>query len=320
MEKIVQFTGKKVLISPLNWGLGHATRCIPLIEALHKAKNEVTIAADGDPLDLLKDRFPYLKTVETSSYRVIYSEGNSQIGIMLLQLPLILQSIWNDNRWLHRLLKTEQFDIVISDNRFGLWNRHVHSIYMTHQIMIKMPRRLKWAEPLAYLIHRLFIGKYDECWIPDQEENGLSGDLSHRYPLPPHARYIGPLSRFEGKEWKPDSLYDVIALISGPQPHRRMFEEAVTEKYRTRNERILILRAEPQSRVVYPITDHVHSVGHLPDDELAPYLLGCKHIICRSGYSSLMDLSALNCLHKAELSPTPGQTEQEYLAELHRTR
>ena len=44
---------------------------------------------------------------------------------------------------------------------------------------------------------------------------------------------------------------------------------------------------------------------------------GAKKIISRSGYSSIMDYHALGCLEKVEMIATPGQTEQEYLQDLH---
>lgn len=320
VETMPYIGGKKVLVCPLNWGLGHATRCIPIIERLITNGNEVIIAADGLPLTLLKERFPDLKTIKSPSYAVRYSAGKSQILVLLLQLPRILKGIWKENRWLNQLLQKENVDLVISDNRFGLWTKHCRCVYITHQIMIKMPRPLKWAERLAYRLHKAIIDRYDECWIPDNAENGLSGDLAHRYPLPDNARFIGLLSRFGDKTFAPDSSYETVALISGPEPQRSLLEQTIIREFSDKNERLLLVRGLPGNSELPETSVNIDPKAHLEDSQLAPFLLGCQRIICRSGYSSIMDLQALNCLHKATLIPTPGQTEQEYLAELHGIR
>ena len=183
---------KKVLVCPLNWGLGHATRCVPIIREQLAAGNEVVICADGYPLEFLRQEFPALRTIELPSYPIRYSKRKSQVMAMLRFLPILLKGIYVENKWLKKLLRQEHFDVIISDNRFGLWNRDIHSIYITHQVMIKMPKGLKWLEPIGYAMHRQIINKFNECWIPDFAENGgLSGDLSHKYELPANAKFIG---------------------------------------------------------------------------------------------------------------------------------
>jgi predicted glycosyltransferase len=57
--------------------------------------------------------------------------------------------------------------------------------------------------------------------------------------------------------------------------------------------------------------------NHLPADELRQEIERAEWVISRCGYSTIMDLVALQ--KKALLIPTPAQTEQEYLAAyLHR--
>lgn len=276
--------------------------------------HEAVIVADGFPLIFLQQEFPSLRFIEFPSYSIYYASGKSQVGAMLFNVPNIIKGIIKEHFWLQELLRTEHFDQVISDNRFGMWSKRVHSVYMTHQLMVKMPINMKFLEPVVHLIHKVFITRYDECWIPDSETAGLSGDLSHKYRLPRNAKFIGTLSRFQGMEKsKPNADYEVVALISGVEPQRNIFEDKLMLKYKNRPEKMLIVRGQPQrvnnERKIGSIT----LVSHLPDAELAAVLLGAKKIICRSGYSTIMDLDALKCLHKAELIPTPGQTEQEYL-------
>ncbi|MEI6753015.1 MAG: hypothetical protein WCK78_07590 [Paludibacter sp.] len=309
----------KILIAPLNWGLGHATRCVPIIQKLTEEGHEPVIAADGYPLTFLKQEFPTLRFIEFPSYSVYYAAGKSQVGAMLFNLPTIITGIIREHFWLRGILQTEHFDQVISDNRFGMWNRRVHSVYITHQLMVKMPENLKFLELFVHRFHKAFIKQYDECWIPDRAENGgLSGDLAHKYPLPHNAKFIGTLSRFQGLgNTKQDTNYEVVAVISGVEPQRTIFEENLLLEYRNKNERMLIVQGQPQTEKISKQIGSITLVSHLPDPELATVLLGSKKIICRSGYSSIMDLDALNCLSKAELIPTPGQTEQEYLYSVH---
>lgn len=309
----------KILICPLNWGLGHATRCVPIIQQLMIEGHELVMAADGFPLEFLRQEFPSLRFIELPSYSIAYSSGNSQISSMFFSIPNIIRGIVREHFWLKELLKTEPFDQVISDNRFGMWNKHIHSIYITHQLMVKMPRGLKMLESFVWLIHRCWINRYNECWIPDNKKNdGLSGDLSHKYPLPKNAKFIGIQSRFQNRiDIQPDSSFEVVAIVSGIEPQRTIFEKSLIEKYRNADYPTLIISGQPQ--VGYPKTTigNITLVTHLSDFEMASVFLGAKKILSRSGYSTIMDLSALNCLYKAEFIPTPGQTEQEYLAMIH---
>jgi hypothetical protein len=309
----------KILVCPLNWGLGHATRCVPIIRKLVAEGHGPVVVADGFPLSFLKQEFPALRFIEFPSYKVSYAAGKSQVSAIIFNLPNIIKGIVGEHIWLRRLLQSEHFDQVISDNRFGMWSKHVHSIYITHQLMVKMPVNLKFLESLVHRIHKAFIKRYDECWIPDRAENGgLSGDLAHKYPLPRNSKFIGTLSRFHALESIiPNTDFEVVAVISGLEPQRTILENQLLLKYKNRSEKMLIVRGQPQNDNYQRHIGNITLVPHLPDAELAAVLIGAKKIICRSGYSSIMDLDALKCLQKAELIPTPGQTEQEYLKTLH---
>lgn len=308
----------KILVAPLNWGLGHATRCVPIIRQLLADCHDPVIVADGFPLEFLRQEFPQLRFIELTSYSIHYASGKSQIGAMIFSLPVIIKGIIKEHLWLRKLLRTEHFDQIISDNRFGMWHKTVHSVYITHQLMIKMPRYLKFFEPTAHFVHKAFVNRYDECWIPDRLENGgLSGDLSHKYPLTPNAKFIGTLSRFQGlKAELPTMEYSVVAVISGVEPQRTLFENDLIARYKNAEKKTLIVRGQPNKSCSKQILGNLTLVSHLSDKVMMSVLLGATKIICRSGYSSIMDLEALDCLHKAELIPTPGQTEQEYLFEL----
>jgi len=312
----------RILVCPLNWGLGHATRCVPIVRNYLAEGHEVVLAADGYPLQFLKSEFPELHTLELPSYPVSYSAGKSQVAAMIRNLPHILKGMYHEHNWLRKLLKVEHFDLVISDNRFGLWTKQTTCIYITHQLMIKMPQHLKMLEPLTWWLHRQIINQYRTCWIPDYQENGgLSGDLAHKYPLPQNAQFIGPLTRFLKTEtYKPDTSYDVVALVSGIEPQRTLFENQLVQRFAKSNEKTLIVCGKPTNNNSRLQIGNICFATHITDTQLAAYLLGAKKIIARSGYSTIMDLHAINCLYKAEFIPTPGQTEQEYLAEYMKSR
>jgi len=304
---------QRILIAPLNWGLGHATRCIPIINELLSQGHDIVIAADGYPLQLLKQEFPQLECIEFPSFSVRYSTSKFQAGKLMLSLPKILFDIWREHRQLQIYIGQYCITQVISDNRFGLWTRLVPCVYITHQMMIKMPKGFELFERPGWLIHRLFINRYAACWIPDEAENGgLSGDLAHKYSLPKHARFIGCQSRFAyTPDITPTETYHTVVVVSGPEPQRSLFEKEWMEKLRGKETTVLIVRGLPEKKVIREQLDNITVVSHLPTPELKAQLLAANQIICRSGYSSIMDLHVLN--RKATLIPTPGQTEQEYL-------
>lgn len=327
----------KVLIAPLNWGLGHATRCLPLIVRHLRAGDEVVLAGDGDSLLLLRRRFPGLRFYRLASLHLTYSHHNSQVGAILRALPRLLRSARQDQRLLLSILEQEHFDLIISDNRFGFFIPSARKpsfpdtrcVYLTHQLLIRMPLGLRWLEPFGQWLHRRIIRHYDECWVPDFEGTAnLSGDLSHLSPLSVSAptHFIGPLSRFEFVQPEPmPDAYDVVAVLSGLEPQRTIFERQLKQEFAHSTCSFLLVRgkmAEPMMRVV---NQHMTILPRIDDGQLAWYLLHASTIIMRSGYSSIMDLAALGLLEKEKrgevclrLVPTPGQTEQEYLATLHR--
>ena len=316
----------RVLVAPLDWGLGHATRCVPIIERLLAEGHEVVIAADGYPLKFLRREFPHLDWVKFEGLKVRYADGQSQVGAMLRQLPRFLRDIWREHQRLKEIVKMYDVEMVVSDNRFGLWCKGVRSVYMTHQLMVKMPRGLEWMEWGVWRFHRWFIKHYDECWVPDIEgEGNLSGDLSHKYPLLENTKFIGVLSRFSREKvvWEDVRVeaealdlkekYDVVAVLSGPEPHRRNLEKQITDNSR---QLLLIVQGLPADDLrLAEHRDGVDYIPHLQTELLQWYMQEAKEIVCRSGYSSIMDLYTIG--RKAHLIPTPGQTEQEYLKIIH---
>jgi uncharacterized protein (TIGR00661 family) len=309
-----------VLVCPLDWGLGHASRCIPVIKELIAAGHKVTICGYGRSLILLQQEFPLVNSVEIQGFSPSYPDSGRMSIHLLKLLPKFIFSILNENRNLKRLISLHHFDIVISDNRYGIWNKNIKSIFITHQVMIKTPVWLKFAEYPLYLVSRLLINRFDECWIPDYNNApGLSGDLSHKYPLPGNAKFIGPLSRFEKSEnldKKETRKIRYTAIISGPEPQRSIFENIVKRQITEINLPSTLLSGKPESSDNSVKQGNLEILSHIETEKFLTLIQSSELIICRPGYSSIMDLNAIGA--KALFIPTPGQTEQFYLAKLHK--
>lgn len=308
-----------ILICPLDWGIGHATRCFPIINELIRQNAHIIIGADNQPFELLKQEFPQLQFIRFPGYKFSYPGNNKMALKMAKQSPAILSGIKSENRFLRNLIKNFKIDAVISDNRFGLYNKEIPCVFLTHQLMIQVPRSLKFLGPLLYKLNKHYILKFKECWIPDWE-NGftLSGDLSHKKPRISIVYYIGPLSRFGQNNMnlnKPQNFkYDFVIVISGPEPQRTIFEELVLEQVKTINKRGVVVLGRPELvGSKNKISDQITVYSHLGSKELEEVIINSKTVISRPGYSSIMDLVALG--KQAVFIPTPGQTEQEYLAE-----
>ncbi len=304
---------KKILVAPLDWGLGHATRCIPVINELLKQNAEVIIASDGRAFDLLKQEFPQLRIIRLKGYRIVYHKNLSLPVSMFIQLPKIIRTIRSERSELKRIINEYEIDAVISDNRYGLYSNKIPSVFVTHQLRILMPSSLKWMEGIVYRINKYFIGKYTEYWVPDNEgEINLSGKLSHFQSLPENIRFAGILSRCVTKE-NTQKKYDVLAVCSGPEPQRTVFENLLTKQLKQLQLKSLIISGTPEESVTKEITPYLSVTSFMNTDELNNAVCSSDIIIARSGYSTIMDLAVLG--KKAILIPTPGQTEQEYLAD-----
>ncbi len=323
---------KTILVCPLDWGLGHATRCVPLIKQFLAEGHQVLIGADKSPLAFLQQEFPNLKTIVIPGYTINYGEKGSALKLFYESVKFF-NFIKKEHAIIDQLIEENKIDTIVSDNRYGLWSKKVKSIIITHQLFVKAP----FGERIAHQKIEKLINNFDECWIPDNAgADNLSGDLSHLHPIKIKHKFIGPLSRFSSfchtepaEVLKEES--DIIAIISGPEPQRTIFEKLVLEEIEKNKLKAIVVSGKPSQIVIARNEAILSSDGgiaaqarnderikifnHLKTEELYDYILKSKVVVCRAGYSSIMDLAALN--KKAILIPTPGQTEQEYLADYH---
>jgi len=302
----------RILLAPLDWGLGHAVRCIPIIRELRLKGCEVVLAADGSIATLLEDEFPGIKIIQLKGYNIKYSSRTSLFKSILFQLPSILRTIQKEHSWLQNLLKTNHFDYIISDNRPGLWNKKANCIYITHQLLIHSGKG-KWMNLLLQKIHSTYIKKFNSVWVPDLEgPKNLAGELSHPLKTNLHPDYIGFLSRLESAEPVSTEI-DLLILISGPEPQRTILEKKIVVQLTEYQGSVYFVRGLPNFHTSHiEVPPNVKLFNYMPASTLQKVIAASKFIICRSGYTSLMDL--INLKKKAILIPTPGQPEQEYLA------
>ncbi len=234
---------------------------------------------------------------------------------LLLQVPRILNTIWREHRWLKKTVSQYQIDAVISDNRFGLWHKTIPCIFITHQLRIRVPGS-KFMEHLVQKINYRHINRFTGCWVPDEEKApGLAGELSHpdKFPAVPLS-YIGPLSRLVKKEITEQQNH-LLILLSGPEPQRTLLEEKLLAELVHYPGTATLVRGLPGNNSMLPSTNMIRIYNHLPAEELNTEMHKAALLICRSGYSTVMDLAHLG--KRSILIPTPGQTEQEYLATLY---
>ena len=299
---------KRILVAPLNWGLGHVTRCIPLIQELERLGTEVFLASDGVALHLLKAEFPHLPAFELPSYRIRYQSSNMVWNIGK-QLPRIVWAVRREQWETERLVRTHRIDGILSDNRYGCFSRAANSVLLSHQLRLRVPGfGLGWA---ANRVLPLALGKFDAVWVPDvPEAPGLSGALSHGARVHEVQHYIGILTRMRAYERDPE--YDVAVVLSGPEPQRSILEQRLLEQAISMPHKFIFVQGQTQAKKHYYAADNVEVVSYLTSRDLNDVLMASKVLVNRSGYSSVMDLAGLG--KKAILIPTPGQTEQEYLA------
>lgn len=302
----------RILVAPLDWGLGHATRCIPLVRELLEQKADVWLAGEGSQEQVLKEAFPELPFLSLPGYRVRYAK--TALGLtwkMIRQGPKLRQAIRDENKWLQHAVEKYAFDAVISDNRYGLYHESIPCIFITHQLRIKSPAG-KWTERLLQKKNYRYIGRFTECWVPDTGgEDNLAGELSHPAKMPPvPLKYIGHLSRFS-QIYIPEKKGQLLVVLSGPEPQRSLLENSIVKEIAHYNGTATVVRGLPGSASRIPSTGMLQFYNHLSAEELAREMQQAEFIISRSGYSTVMDAAALK--KKSILIPTPGQTEQEYL-------
>lgn len=338
--------GTTVLVSPLNWGFGHAGRMIPVALELKRRGCEVIFAADSSILEMAGRDLPGIRLVEIPGLRIRYSRRLPQYICIFLQLPRIIASAFAEHWVLQRLVREMNPSLIISDNRLGFYHRKVYSVYVTHQLRIPFPWLLRFMEPLAAWLHRLIINRFDLCLVPDfPGDENLSGRLSHGLRLPRNMMYTGPLSRFASADESKVSASAtrtghagsgssvatgavdsplhidqekaacisgnpyVCLILSGPEPQRTLLLEKVAGALCGVEQVILSTGPVPHPfREKHPSATFITAPAK---ETMHRIIITSSLVITRAGYTSVMELFSLG--RGAVIIPTPGQTEQEYI-------
>ncbi|PPK85253.1 UDP-N-acetylglucosamine:LPS N-acetylglucosamine transferase [Neolewinella xylanilytica] len=290
------------LICCLDWGLGHAARSLALARQLQHGGLRISWASSGPAAEMLRRELPDTEIHELPPYRVRY-DTKSMVWNVARQAYFWRKTIKAEHRATAELVKKLGIDRIISDSRFGCYHAEVHSVFLTHQL-----HPITHFAP-ATTVYRWQLGRFDEFWVPDHPgHDRLSGKLSDPAGYE-NVQFIGPLPHIMPREGQPE--YDLLALLSGPEPMRSRLEEIVVPQLESLAQSTHIVRGLPATaQSLHTSLDYTNFTDTAT---LSPLLTAARFVIARPGYSTLMDLRALN--KKAILIPTPGQTEQMYLAQ-----
>ena len=307
---------KNILICPLEWGLGHAGRMIPLAVKLSRMGHNLMIGSGPEHIAFFQKETDGLKYINFRGFRIKYSAWMPQYIIILLNIPILIYHIIREHYYLKGIIKKHSVDIVISDSRPGLWNRRIITVFVSHIPGIPMPHGLKIIQKAGFIIGRFILNRYNYFFIPDLPGDiNLSGSLSHGVRLTSNARFIGLLSRFSGSV--NNRANNVLpgtctVILSGPEPQRTILRRHAEEFLLSKKYIVRVLGGKPEGPLKTNVKGNIEYISHLTSEEMGKVIRMSELIITRSGYTTLMELVTLG--KSALIVPTPGQPEQEYLA------
>lgn len=297
-----------ILVAPLNWGLGHSTRCIPIINALIEEGFNPILASDGIALEMLRKEFPNLTTLALPSYQIEYAKnGNHFKWKMLKNTPKMINAIIKEKKIVKHWVKEYDLAGIISDNRLGVFSKKIPCVFVTHQLNV-LTGNTTW---ITSKLHQFIIKKYNECWVPDYEKSpNLTGKLGHLNIKKFNIKYIGPLSRLNIKNVEIE--YDLMVLLSGPEPQRGMLEILLKKEILNFKGKVVFINGVIEKEQKVEQIENITFYNFMNSTELEMTFNKSEKVLCRSGYTTIMDIAKLG--KKAFFIPTPGQYEQEYLA------
>jgi hypothetical protein len=266
--------------------------------------HSVVVAGSGPSLDLLKIEFPSNRFYSITSYGINYSKKVPLMVHLFMKLPSLPSIVRKEHKEIMSIIQQEKIDFIISDNRYGCYHRNIPSAIIIHQLSLRLPLLMKGA---ADSYNMRLIKRFHQCWVPDTPDRKLGGVLSESKSKKIIPKFIGPLSRMTGNRYSP-TTFRVLGLVSGPEPQRTVFEHLLFREFRGSNLDYYMVRGLPSEKD----PQHERSFTHLPSQQLNDMINAAEVVVCRPGYSTIMDLAILK--KKAIFVPTPGQTEQLYLA------
>lgn len=304
LKSMHSIKNKNILFSPLDWGFGHTTRSVRLIKTLLDQGNQIIFAGNEKQVNFIKKEFPEIKTEDIDGYNVQLSSKKSTYWQIGKQLKSILKSIKQEKIWVEDYVSKHNIDLIISDNRYGFRSTKINSIFMGHQLNVYVPQ-------FRHIINRKlshYINSFNECWIVDDKDINLAGELSHPKYLSIPYHYIGLLNRF--KNQKTNTIYDYLVVVSGAYPENQIFLKQIEDYFNQKKTRVVIISTVESEK---PITNGVYY--YYPTTQTLNQLINqSKVVVSKLGYTTLMEMVGLN--KKCYLIPTSGQFEQEYLSQI----
>lgn len=312
---------KTIVYAIIDWGLGHVTRSTPIIKRLIKDGNKVILVSYGKALSMIKQEYPECEILEVKDTQIRYPKfGFLFVFAIVLQIPKMVLGWVHERQQIKKIVKEYHADLIITEMRLGFWHKKIPSVLITHQLRFHLPKRLQWAGILGEWFNRIVFAHFDRVFVPDAAGNpNLSGILSHDSAISRHpkVRHIGCLSSVVPSENHVEEDIDYLISISGPEPQRTEFEKKVLSQLDRLDGKVVVTLGRPaENKNILRKDDKVTIYTHLNRADMNNMMQRAKHVICRSGYSTVMELLALS--KSAMFIPTPGQTEQEYLGEIYR--
>ena len=307
----------KIIYAVCAWGLGHATRSLPVIRKLIDEGNEVTIISEGRSLELLKNELKDRASeyIKIPGYPMLLSKNSRQfMAKSIVYWPNFLRRMIKGLSILTNMLKNRECDLIISDGRYDMYSKKIPSYFISHQMRIMNPLRIKMFESGSETFNKFFFKRFKQVIIPDFKNDSLSGELSHNLKKIDEDKlnYVGVLSDFKKKDIVKD--IDYLVSISGPEPQRTMFEEKILDQIDSLSGKVVITLGKTEKIDEFK-DKNIETYSFLSKEKRENILNRSKIVISRSGYSTILDLAVIG--NKALMVPTPGQIEQVYLAEYH---
>jgi uncharacterized protein (TIGR00661 family) len=306
----------KALVAPLDWGLGHATRCAPVVREFLEKGCDVELAVTRGNAAILREMFPDVRQRLAPSYNIVYPKHGYNMAFWLLKNSAHLRAVMSaEHHYAEEMVERHGYDILVSDNRFAFRSRKAKSVYMTHQCRIAFPKMFRMFEAFGAAWHASVMSRFDEVWVPDVPEfPGYAGKLSHVDSCPRPLKFVGPLSRFSMLPLTQSTEKDlgIVAVVSGVEPARSRFESRLRSVLSQIPGKHVVLLGKPASSQKSWTEGNVTFYNHLPTQEFADVISRAGWVISRGGYSTVMDMAVLGA--KCIFVPTPGQYEQVVLA------
>jgi UDP:flavonoid glycosyltransferase YjiC (YdhE family) len=302
-------------ISPLNWGLGHSTRDIPIIKELLGHGHEVTVGTSGNALALLKKECPECNFILFKDYPAPYSSTRFFLPKFVANIPVLLKAMSDERKKLANILTDNKYDLIISDNRMGVYSHDIPSYFITHQLRFSLPNYLYPFEMMTLPVNSLFHKNFAGIIVPDTCPNGnnLSGKLcrSNLDATNQRTYFSGILTSTEKMNVNED--LDFLIIVSGPEPQRKKLEEIILRQVQMLPGDKVVLLGSPQKEDNLKMDKHTTVYSYISNEEKVELMNRACFIISRSGYTTMMEMAELEKKHGL-FTPTPGQTEQEYLS------